>query len=206
MEQLLIFPLNGNGLEALNCLGNNFELIGFVDDTPEKQGEHPFGFKVFGREVFHKYPNAKVLAVPGSPTSFRSRKKIIDDLQLDKSRFATVVHPNASLSPFAVLGYNVLIMAGVVITANGKIGNHICILPNSVIHHDTIIGDYTLIGSNVTVAGHTTIGSMCYIGSGTSVINNVTIGDKSLVGMGTNVIRVLPENAKAVGNPAKLVS
>jgi hypothetical protein len=44
--KLLIFPYNGNGLEALDCLGDQFEFIGFVDDTPEKQGVTKYGHKV----------------------------------------------------------------------------------------------------------------------------------------------------------------
>ncbi|MCK7470637.1 MAG: hypothetical protein MZU95_07475 [Desulfomicrobium escambiense] len=32
--RLLIFPCNGNGLEALDCLGDAFRCIGFIDDRP----------------------------------------------------------------------------------------------------------------------------------------------------------------------------
>jgi hypothetical protein len=35
---LLVFPYNGNALEALDCVGDSYRFIGFVDDTPEKQG------------------------------------------------------------------------------------------------------------------------------------------------------------------------
>ena len=76
-EQLLIFPFNGNGIEALDCIGNGYDFVGFVDDTPEKQGKHTSGFEVFSRSAFSKFPEAKVLAVPGSPTSFRIRKTIM---------------------------------------------------------------------------------------------------------------------------------
>jgi hypothetical protein len=40
---LLIFPHNGNGLEALDCLGPAWRLAGFVDDAPAKQGRNPKG-------------------------------------------------------------------------------------------------------------------------------------------------------------------
>ncbi|MES2681007.1 MAG: acetyltransferase [Bacteroidota bacterium] len=205
MDRLLIFPFNGNGLEALDCLGNNYELIGFIDDTPEKSGKNKMGFEVFDRSVLSKYPEAKVLAVPGGPASYLHRKKIIDGLQLESKRFATVIHPKASVSALASVGYNVLMMAGTVITANAVIGNHVCILPNTVVHHDSRIGDYTLMGSNITVAGYTEIGEMCYIGSGTSVINGISVGNGSLVGMGSNVIRSVPANVKTVGNPSKII-
>src|SRR5690606_8138849 len=90
---LLIFPLNGNGLEALDCLGEDWELAGFVDDTPEKQGRSPWGRPVLRREALRARPDAAVLAVPGSPTSYRERRKLIEGLGVAPERFARVIHP-----------------------------------------------------------------------------------------------------------------
>jgi sugar O-acyltransferase (sialic acid O-acetyltransferase NeuD family) len=205
MKKLIIFPFNGNGLEALDCLGNEYELIGFADDTPEKQGPHTLGFDVFPRTILNKYPEAFVLAVPGSPLSYLHRKNTIADLKVEQSRFATVVHPRASISQFAKIGHNTLLMAGVVVTSNACIGNHICMLPNTVIHHDSSIGDYSLLGSNITIAGNSTIHANCYIGSGSRIINGISIGEGTLVGLGSNVIKSLPGHVKAVGNPAKII-
>ena len=203
MEQLLIFPFNGNGLEALDCIKQQYEFIGFIDDTKEKQGKTSFGNPVFTREIIKQKSGSKILAVPGSPASYKERSEIIKNLNIDVERFATVIHPSATVSPFAKMGYNVLIMAGVVITGNAVIGNHVCILPNSVVHHDVEIGDYSLIGSSVVIAGYSKIGQKCYIGSSSSIINNITIGNGTLVGMASNVIRSFPENSKVAGNPAK---
>jgi sugar O-acyltransferase (sialic acid O-acetyltransferase NeuD family) len=205
MKKLIIFPFNGNGLEALGCLGNDYELIGFADDTPEKQGKTTFGFEVFSRDLIERYKEAFVLAVPGSASSYKLRKSIINQLNIGESRFAKVVHPNASISPLAKIGFNTLFMAGVVLTSNCIIGNHVCILPNSVIHHDTQIGDFTLLGSNVTVAGGTKLGNNCYVGSGSRIINGIEVGNQSLIGLGSNVIRSVPENSKVVGNPARKI-
>ena len=202
-EKLFIFPFNGNGLEALGGIQNQYEFIGFIDDTPEKQGLHEYGFEVFGREILIQFPDAKVLLVPGSSVSFPFRSNIIASLNIETKNLATLIHPSASVSPFAKIGYNVLVMAGVVITANSKIGNHVCILPNTVIHHDSNIGDYTLIGSNVTVAGNSDVGKYCYIGSGSSVTNGIKIGDNTLVGIGSNVIKSVNSNSIVGGNPAK---
>ena len=205
MKKLIIFPFNGNGIEAMDCIGNEYELIAFADDTAEKQGLSEFGIPVASREIILQYPEAYILAVPGSPASYKIRKKIIEALNIPISRFATVIHPSASVAKYASIGYNSLIMAGVVLTNKSKIGNHVCILPNSVIHHDSIIGDYSLVGSSVVVAGYTVIGDNCYIGSGTSIMNNVSLGKRSLVGMGANVIRSFPDDVKIAGNPAKLL-
>lgn len=205
MNQLFIFPFNGNGIEALSSIKDKFIFLGFIDDMVEKQGTNKLGFKVFKRDILKHYPEAKILAVPGSPDTYTSREKIIYKINKNPLKFTKVIHQKAFVSPFAEIGYNVLIMAGVVITANTKIGNHVCILPNTVIHHDSNVGDYTLIGSNVTIAGNTSIGKKCYIGSNASVINNIKLGNNCLVGIGTNIIKSVKENSRVVGNPARLI-
>src|SRR5260221_9904000 len=156
-QALLIFPFNGNGIEALDCLGSAYRLLGFVDDTPEKQGPGGHGHAVFPRTALVEWPEAQVLAVPGSPASFRSRRAVIEALGIELGRFARVIHPTARISPLATIGRNVLIMAGVVITSTALIGDHVCVLPNTVIPHDARIGAWSLVGSNVTVAGNTHI-------------------------------------------------
>jgi sugar O-acyltransferase (sialic acid O-acetyltransferase NeuD family) len=200
---LLIFPYNGNGLEALHCIGEAYRFIGFVDDTPEKQGIDANGYPVYGRDAFAQFPDACVLAVPGGPRSYHARKGIIQGLEIAEDRFAQVIHPAASVSPLAELGTNVLIMAGVVITSNAVIGSHCCILPNTVVHHDVTVGNWSLIGSNVTIAGNTVVEENCYIGSGTNLMNGIRVRRGALVGLGSNVIRSVPACAKVVGNPAR---
>lgn len=205
MKKLLIFPYNGNGLEAIDCIAGQYELIGFIDDTAEKQGQTSYGFEVFDRSVLQKYKEAEVLAVPGSPQSYKNRAGIIAGLHLPLEKFATVIHPRASVSPMAQIGKNVLLMAGVTLTSNCIIGNHVCVLPNTVIHHDAVIGDYTLIGSNVVIAGNVQVGKNCYIASGSNIINGIEIGEQALVGLGSNVLRNVEARTVVAGNPAKKI-
>jgi sugar O-acyltransferase (sialic acid O-acetyltransferase NeuD family) len=204
-QLLLIFPCNGNGIEALDCLGPNHSFLGFIDDLDSKQRTSVHGHPVYGREALQRWPNARVLAVPGSPASYRSRRGIIESLGLRPERFTSVIHRQASISPLARIGRNVLIMAGAVITSNAVIGDHVCILPNTVIHHDVVVGAWTLIGSNVTIAGATVVGENCYVGSGSSIINNIRLGNRVLVGLGSNVIRGVDDEMRVVGNPARPV-
>lgn len=204
-EPLLIFPCNGNALEALDALGERWQMLGFVDDDPARHGPGPGGYPVYGREALERLGAAHVLAVPGSPSSFPARRGVIDGLGVDPSRFAQVIHPRACVSPRARLGRNVLVMAGVVISGHARIGDHVCILPNSVIHHDAGVGDWTLVGSCVVVAGGTQVGRNCYIGSGSRIMNGLTIGDGALVGLASAVIRDVAPHAKVAGHPARVL-
>lgn len=203
--ELLIFPCNGNGVEALDCLGTTHRFVAFVDDAPEKQGIDRHGHRVMRREALAEFPHARVLAVPGGPRTYRSRRDIVRGLGVADERFATVIHPHARISPLASIGLDVLIMAGVVVTSDAQIGNHVCILPNSVIHHGAVIGDWTLIGANVTIAGNVRIGESCYVASGSSLMNDLRIGSEALVGLGSNVIRDVPAGTVVAGNPARVL-
>jgi sugar O-acyltransferase (sialic acid O-acetyltransferase NeuD family) len=202
-QALLIFPCNGNAIEALDCLGATDEFVAFIDDSPQKQGTYVHGYPVLNRSVLDELPHARLLAVPGGPVSFRWRKQLVESLNVSSERYTSVIHASARISEFARIGHNVLIMAGAVVTSNAVIGNHVCILPNTVIHHDVVIEAWSLIGSNVTIAGNTCIGENCYIGSGTSVKNGLSVGDEVMIGLGSNVIRDVPPGATVAGNPAR---
>ncbi len=155
------------------------------------------------RAALIRFPEAKVLAVPGSPTSFRHRLDIIGQLGLPEARWATVVHPRAWVSSQARLGRNCLLMAGVVLTTDASIGDHVCILPNSVLHHGVTVGQGTLIGSCVVIAGGSRLGEQNYVGSGTQLIHGISIGHRNLIGLGSNVIRSLGDEQTVAGNPAR---
>ena len=209
-KKLLIFPFGGNGREslisilAINERKPEWEVVGFIDDNRSMHGKEYAGIKVIGgRELLHAHQDAFVLAVPGSPTGYLRRKSIIENLAMEASRFATIIHPSVVRAPDAVIGYNSLLMPHVVVSCGVQVGNHCIVLPNTVIAHDTLVGDYCCIGSNVSVSGSVRVGPECYIGSGVKVRENVHIGARSLIGLGSNVIADIPEQIVAVGNPAK---
>ena len=83
MRPLLLFPCNGNAVEALDCVEADWELLGFIDDDPAKQGSRCHGLPVHSRAALARWPQARVLAVPGSPTSYRTRRATIESLGCD---------------------------------------------------------------------------------------------------------------------------
>jgi len=209
-KKLLIFPFGGNAQEslmsilAINRIQQEWEIMGFIDDNDALQGKEYLGFKVLGgRELLKVHKDACVLAVPGSPQSYLKRREIIEQLPVDHSRFATIVHPSVVRAPDSLIGHNTLLMPHVVISCGVRIGNHCIILPNTVISHDARVNDYCCIGSNVSISGAVNIGPECYIGSGVSIREQIRIGQRTLIGLGSNVVSDVEPETVAMGNPAK---
>jgi sugar O-acyltransferase (sialic acid O-acetyltransferase NeuD family) len=204
MLDLLLFPCNGNAVEALDCLCDDFRAVGFIDDDPKKMGTIVLGLPVWDRRAITDFPSARILAVPGSPRSFTRRAEHIASLGIARERFATLVHPRAMVSRNATIGANVLIMAGTVITSNAHVEDHVLVLPNSVIHHDSRIGSYTILGAGVLVAGNVDIGERCYVGGGARFRDNITVAAETLIGLGATVVRSIDEPGGIwVGHPAR---
>ena len=203
MRQLVVLGGGGNAKDALDTIQQGFEVVAFIDDDVTKQNTFLQNIPVLPRTALADFPDAQVVSLIGSEKTFAFRDRLIDDFGVEAGRFATIIHPSASVSKYASIGHDVVIFAGVSIPSNAKIGNHVFILPNTVIHHDTIVEDYAVIGSGVVIAGHVRIGRNSFIGSGSSIKNDVDIGDYSLVGMAANVIRNCEPRSVLVGNPAR---
>lgn len=183
--------------------GGPFHFLGFLDDNPP-HSKIANKFAVLGSlKDAQSIKDAFFINGIGSPRSFLKKEKLIDSLGIDQNRFATIIHPTASVSRFSSLGPGSVIFQNATVTSNVSIGSHVVVLPHSVVSHDSTIGDYSCVAGGVCVSGNVTIGKSCYLGTNSSIRDGITIGDNSLVGMGANVISDIPPNSTFIGNPAQ---
>lgn len=84
----------------------------------------------------------------------------------------------------------------------------IVISPKAVIGKNCNISQGVTIGFNARgkKKGYPVIGNCVYIAPGAKIIGNITIGDNVAIGANAVVIDDIPDNAVAVGNPAKVIS
>lgn len=212
MQDLILFPCNGNAretlavIEAINRHEPTWNVLGFVDDDVTKKGRTVLGHPILGgRQFLQQYPQARVIAVPGRPETHAVRDQIINLLDIPMNRFVTLIDPSVSVGCGVTIGVNTVIMAGVVLTCQVRVGNHCVILPNSVLAHEVTVKDYCLIGSNVSVSGNVLIEPLVYIGTGSRIAQEITVGQGSLIGMGAVVLKTVPEREVWVGCPARFL-
>lgn len=193
-------------MEAINRVTPTWDLLGFADDNPGLRGTTQMGYPVLGtRAVLHENPAASVLAAPGRPDNYWHRLALIEALGVAPARWATLVHPAAEIGAGCSLGNNVLIQAGVVLSAAVEVADHVAILPNSVLSHEVAIERGVLIGAGVMIAGGVRVHEQAYVGSGARLLQEIIIGAGSLVGLGSTVIFSVPPHTVVAGNPARML-
>ncbi len=85
------------------------------------------------------------------------------------------------------------------------VGKHCIINSNASVDHDCILEDFVHISPNATLCGGVFVGKCSHIGAGAVIIPGKRIGKNAIVGAGAVVISDIPDNAVAVGNPARVI-
>lgn len=130
------------------------------------------------------------------------RKRIAEQL---KCSFFTTVHPWTSISKRALLLDGTVVMAGVVVNSEVKVGRHVILNTACSIDHDCVIKDYVHVSPHAALAGNVSVGEGTHIGIGASIIQGVSIGKWAQIGAGAVIIRDVPDRAVVVGNPGRII-
>lgn len=111
--------------------------------------------------------------------------------QSSRKRTGIEIHPGATIGKRLVIDHGMGIVIG----------------------ETTIIGDDCLLYQGVTLGGsgkekgkrHPTLGNNVLVGAGAKVLGSFTVGDNARIAANAVVLNAIPENATAVGVPAKVV-
>jgi sugar O-acyltransferase (sialic acid O-acetyltransferase NeuD family) len=209
MKDLVIFGAGSFGREAaqlveeINMDKKQWNLLGFIDETPEKQGKTFNDHAVLGNIDWLKKnigSNLRIVCAVGNP---KDKYCIIRKLSGFDLQYANLIHPCVCSNRTVELGTGNIICWNTFLSVNTRIGSHVAISPGCGIGHDTVIDDYSSLYWNVTLSGNVRISQGCELGSKSVVIPKKVIGKWSVIGAGAVVTADIPENCLAVGVPAK---
>lgn len=206
MKDIVIIGAGGFGrevawlIEDINKVNKQWNLLGFIDDNDEVQGQNLNGYEVLGKLDWLMDKEVSVVNAIANPII---RKQIMDQLKNSSNTYPTLIHPNVVYSETVEFGEGNIICAGNILTVNIEIKNHVIINIDSTIGHDAIINDYCTILPSVNVSGHVHLEECVTVGTGSAIIQNVPVGKNSTIGAGAVVTKEIPANCTAVGAPAK---
>jgi len=201
-DKVYIIGAGGHGQVVLDCAKFSFSVEGFLDDDPSLLGKVINGVKVIGGSDLAKSLDGFFVVAIGDNLK---RKEMVERLNLDPSKFAKIFYPSAILGSNVEIGEGSMIIGGVVINANTKIGSHTIINTSASIDHHNEIGDFVHVSPGVHMGGNVVIDKGAFIGIGASIIPGIKIGKWSVIGAGTVVIEDVPDYATVVGVPGRVI-
>ncbi|WP_081438432.1 NeuD/PglB/VioB family sugar acetyltransferase [Pseudofrankia asymbiotica] len=205
-ERVVLVAASGLARETAGAARatGRYDVVGFVDDNPDRWGTVVDGLPVLGGlDALDTVGEARIVLCPG-PGWVRARlARRLTEAGVAAERYATVVHPAASVDASCEVGQGCVLLAGVVLTASVRLGRHAVVMPNAVLTHDDLVEDYATVCASVSLAGGVRIGAGAYLGAGALVRENLRVGAWSTVGMGAVVLRDVGDREVWVGNPAR---
>lgn len=191
-------------IAAINRDTPTWDVLGFLDDTKELQGQSFWDYPVLGgRELIPELTKDDNIYFYNNVHGNWKRNKLIAEL-LDAYHCKTpnLIHPIIDLN-FVEIGRGCLLPDGCVVGGNVKIGNFLTARLGALISHDVIVEDHVFIGPGAVIGSYVTLKRGCYIGAGATVMIKRTIGVGSVVGAGAVVTKDVLTEKTVAGVPAK---
>ncbi|MGW5050971.1 acetyltransferase [Actinokineospora sp. NPDC004072] len=205
MRPLLLVGAGGLAREVLAAArACRWPVVGMLDDDPDRHGTTVDGVPVLGGlDLVHERTETGVLVCVANPARPGGRAAVVRRLGLADERYATLVHPAASVAEGVELGVGTILLAQVVVTAPQRVGRHVLAMPHVLLTHDDSVADCATLAGRVTLAGGVVVGESAYLGAGAMVRQGVHIGSEAVVGMGAVVLADVPAGQTWAGVPAR---
>jgi len=209
-NRIVILGAGGHGRGILEILRADSEradlpcsVLGFLDDRDELQAGTCGGLPILGRVgEARRWANEGVrfLVGVGDPLVRRRVVRATEGL-----RFATAVHPSATLYGDVTVGEGAVIAAGVVVAAATLIGAHALLNLNATVGHDCHLDAFATVAPGSNLGGFVRLGEASFVGLNATVVPGRTIGREARLGPGSVLLEDLPDRRVAFGLPARVV-
>jgi sugar O-acyltransferase (sialic acid O-acetyltransferase NeuD family) len=133
------------------------------------------------------------------------RRAFIEDMRGRGHRFASLIHPSASVSRRSRVCDGCILNAGVVIASNADVGEYTVINRGALIGHDNKTGKCCTIGPGANIAGNVEIGDGAFVGQGAVIRERVKIGPGAAIAAGAVVLENVRANDMVAGVPARVI-
>lgn len=208
-ERLLIVGSSGHAKVVIDIAERcGHEILGLVDDQ-RGCGERTMDYAVVGtgQDVPALVGELGATAAFVAVGDNFARADVVRRLRAATPglRFATLVHPAATVAREVLIGAGSVVMAGAVVNPGAAVGQF-CILNTAAsLDHDSRLGDHASLAPGVRIGGDVDIGPFAAVGIGASVAHRVRIGEHTVVGAGATVVSELAAYCVAFGVPARAV-
>ncbi|WP_159800593.1 NeuD/PglB/VioB family sugar acetyltransferase [Flavobacterium sp. MK4S-17] len=180
----------------------DYDVLGFLDDNPEKHGKIFYGREVLGAvSSIDNYLSDDLSVVIGiaNPQAKKKTAELLSSKGLD---FPNFISKNVWLSRQVSIGKGIILYPGVSVNYETEIQDFVIMNMNCAIGHNCTISRFSSLAPGVNLAGFTKLGEGVDMGIGASTRQGVVVGNNSLVGGQAMLVKNIEENVKVKGVPA----
>ncbi len=205
MRRIAIVGAGGHGKIVCDAIiaAAMGDLIGFVDDDPDRLGVRVLGLPVLGSLDRVGGPADVVLAMGIGDNA--ARRRVFEWVRALGFTVVTVQHPAAIVARECVVGDGAVLLARVTVNAGTRVGENAILNTACSVDHDCEIGAHAHVAPGSTLTGNVVIGEGTLVGAGCVAIPGIRIGAGSIVGAGSVVVTDLPPGCVARGVPARVM-
>lgn len=182
---------------TLLAAGDEVEIV--LDDDDEKWGHNLMGQKITG--PIDRAVDMSGQCIPAIGDN-RIRKDLVRRLK-GHVTWAKCIHPTAVVHSSVEIGEGTVVLAGVVVQPDTRVGRYAILNTSSSIDHDGRIADFVHVAPGVHAAGDVELGEGVLMGVGSVAVPGVRIGAWCIIGAGAVVTQDLAPGLTAVGVPAR---
>lgn len=208
-ERVIVIGAGGHASVVADALlAAGIEVIGFTDADVRRHGAQLCGLPVLGDDAaltLHDPEQVQLANGLGSLGNDAAplRQRVQQGLEATGWRFCNVIHPTASVSPFARLGAGIQVMAGAVVQPGARLDDGAIINTRAVVEHDVHIGAWTHVAPGAVVCGDAVIGACSHVGAAAVVRQGVHLGERTLLGLGAAAVKHFSGMGTLTGVPAR---
>jgi sugar O-acyltransferase (sialic acid O-acetyltransferase NeuD family) len=121
-------------------------------------------------------------------------------------RWSTFIDRRCAVSPRATLGEGCILAPYAILAGDVRLGSHVYVGSFAGAGHDSVIGSVSSLLPHSGVLGGATLGARSLLGAAAHVLPGICVGDDVEIAAGAVVRKDVPNNTRAVGNPARMMA
>lgn len=181
-----------------------WEIVGYADDNPAKQGMHHAGHLVHGgieeaRRAFHGRALWFFCAIGDN----RARARMARRARELGWKPATLIHPAAVLDPTVEVGPGSVIAPCAVLSYRSRVGSHVVVDAHASIGHHAELGNFCEVFAGARINGNCRVGPYAVVGCNATLLPGTSVGDGAVVGANSLAHGIVQADTTVFGVPAR---